>query len=85
MDCSRPTFKHFTFSGFYSNLVRTADGFTCTECGKEFKDQSNARRHAKNSHSYVTGVLSCDYCQRVYKNNDSLRDHQRKAHGIYKQ
>ena len=80
-----PLLNDFTCSGFISNLLRTGDGFACTECGKEFKDPSNARRHVKNSHNHVTGVLSCDFCQRLYKNNDSLRDHQRKAHGIYKQ
>jgi len=71
--------------GFSSHVVRTECGFRCAECGKEFSDQSNARRHAKNSHNQVTGVLSCDFCQRSYKNNDSLRDHQRKSHGLYKQ
>jgi len=64
---------------------RTVSGFKCNECGKEFSDQSNCRRHVKNSHNKVYGVLFCDYCQRSYKNNDSLRDHQRKAHGLYKQ
>ena len=85
LNYTTPLLNDFTCSGFISNLLRTGDGFACTECGKEFKDPSNARRHVKNSHNHVTGVLSCDFCQRLYKNNDSLRDHQRKAHGIYKQ
>jgi len=71
--------------GYSSQVLKTASGYVCAECGKEFTDQSNARRHAKNSHNKVTGVLSCEFCQRSYKNNDSLRDHQRKSHGLYKQ
>merc|ERR1711892_45438 len=31
--------------GFSSHVLRTGSGFTCAERGKEFTDQSHARRH----------------------------------------
>eukprot|EP00091_Calanus_sinicus_P014222 TRINITY_DN31652_c0_g1_i1.p1 TRINITY_DN31652_c0_g1~~TRINITY_DN31652_c0_g1_i1.p1 ORF type:complete len:126 (-),score=31.65 TRINITY_DN31652_c0_g1_i1:47-424(-) len=31
-----------------SFVLKTGSGFTCTECGKEFNDKSNCRRHLVN-------------------------------------
>jgi len=69
--------------GFSSLILKNGNVFTCAECGKEFNDQSNCRRHIKISHNYQVGELSCEYCQKTYKNNYSLKDHLRKTHGVY--
>jgi len=73
----------FGQKGFSSLILKSGSGFTCTECGKEFNDQSNCRRHVKISHNYSMDEISCDYCQKTYKNNYSLKDHLRKTHGVY--
>jgi len=70
-------------TGFGNHILKTGSGFTCAECGKEFNDQSNCRRHVKISHNHFAGELSCEYCQKTYKNNYSLKDHLRKTHGVY--
>jgi len=69
--------------GFSSLILKNGNVFTCAECGKEFNDQSNCRRHIKISHNFQVGELSCEYCQKTYKNNYSLKDHLRKTHGVY--
>jgi len=72
--------------GMNNYILRTETGYTCIECGKEFSDQSNCRRHVKNYHnkSNVSAII-CEICQKCYKNHDSLRHHQRATHGLYKQ
>ena len=78
---------NFSFSSGITNyVIRTDAGFTCAECGKEFSDQSNCRRHVKNYHNKSNiSALICNLCQKTYKNHDSLRHHQRATHGLYKQ
>ena len=69
--------------GYSSYVLKTGSGFTCAECGKEFNDQSNCRRHVKISHNHFVGELSCEYCHKAFKNNYALKDHLRKTHGVY--
>jgi hypothetical protein len=69
--------------GLNSYVLKTGSGFTCVECGKEFNDKSNCRRHAKISHNLFVGELFWEYCHKAYKNNYALKDHLRKTHGVY--
>jgi len=72
--------------GIHNYMIKTDAGYICTECGKEFSDQSNCRRHVKNFHNKSNiSSLICNLCQRTYKNHDSLRHHQRATHSLYKQ
>jgi len=71
--------------GINNFVIKTDAGFTCAECGKEFSDQSNCRRHVKNYHNKSSiSSLICNLCHKTYKNHDSLRHHQRATHNLYK-
>jgi len=71
--------------GINNFVIKTDAGFTCSECGKEFSDQSNCRRHVKNYHNKSNiSSLICNLCHKTYKNHDSLRHHQRATHNLYK-
>jgi len=50
--------------GVSNYVLKTESGFTCAECGKQFSDQSNCRRHVKEKH-FGAEQDSCPVCNKV--------------------
>ena len=52
-------------SGDHGHVTRTATGFACGFCCKEFVKGSNCRRHVKETHLSL-GQFSCPYCNKNF-------------------
>jgi uncharacterized C2H2 Zn-finger protein len=48
--------------------------YSCEQCEKAFRKQSNLRRHMVTTHQGV-GDLKCTACQKVFKRRDNMRRH----------
>jgi len=62
-------------------IVKGESGFTCLNCGRKFKDRSNAGRHFKTQHLPVPKA-KCHVCQKTFKNAVTRNTHRAKEHGI---
>jgi len=51
--------------GVDGHVTRTATGFACGFCSKEFVKGSNCRRHVKETH-FSMGQFSCPYCNKSF-------------------
>ena len=52
-------------SGVDGHVTRTATGYACGFCRKEFVKGSNCRRHVKETHLSM-GQFSCPYCNKNF-------------------
>ena len=58
-----------------TSMAERVDGlWSCTQCGKTNKDQSNLRKHIEAKH--IEGVShSCDQCGKQFRSKNALYDH----------
>ena len=59
-----------------------AKTFTCTMCGKGFKNNAHVRTHIENVHAGEK--VQCGVCQKILKNKQSLITHSSVMHGLTK-
>lgn len=52
----------------------------CLYCSKVYTWKQTLTRHIADSHSEVTGPVSCDLCGKQYKNRSSLINHSANGH-----
>ena len=52
--------------------------WTCNECGKDFRDKTDTRRHIEAKHT--NHAFPCNICGMKLASRDSLRRHFRRLH-----
>jgi len=58
--------------GLISYIISTEAGFSCTECGKQFSDQSNCRRHVREKH-FGQDQDTCRICNKLISKRNIAR------------
>jgi len=58
--------------GLINFIVSTESGFSCTECGKHFSDQSNCRRHVREKH-FGQDQDTCGICNKQISKRNIAR------------
>lgn len=72
--------EHFIAGGVDGSSKQAS----CTICGKEFIQKSDAKRHILAKHSGIHQHVECQFCGKTFKNKASLGSHARIAHNAYK-
>jgi len=58
--------------GLINFIISTETGFSCTECGKLFSDQSNCRRHVREKH-FGQDQDTCAICNKLISKRNIAR------------